>query len=386
MANIAKLYLLLAISHLFQTTAVLSQTKRAFEIQGKIVGLPEGHVIYLVQNKATGGTDTISKKVAAKNGSFTIKATLTNEGEPFFIKFKDINTIRHKPITPDKHILILADGENILINGDIDDLSYAGIKTIGSVTTEEYRNFKIQNSILIDEINNLTRNLLLQYNKAQGDMKLFAIEREEKITPTKIRQSKMITDWIQSHPNSMLTPWIIMNYIDSLPIMEKIWATLSIDSQSSYYGLKLREHISKEKRVSIGQIAPSFDILLPNGEKTDLQKITAKGKYTILYFWASWCSPCKSSLPTLKQIYSKYQDAGVNIVSYSVDKIEEKWKQAIFEDNISWYHTIDHHTFAKLQYGVNEIPQYFILDNKGKIIEKPINSKVLFDKVNQLMQ
>ena len=50
------------------------------------------------------------------------------------------------------------------------------------------------------------------------------------------------------------------------------------------------------------------------------------GKVTIIDFWAAWCKPCREENPNVVKVYNKYHDKGLNIISVSLDKPNEKDK------------------------------------------------------------
>ena len=48
-----------------------------------------------------------------------------------------------------------------------------------------------------------------------------------------------------------------------------------------------------------------------------------KGSIYIVEFWATWCGPCKVSIPHLTEMQAKYKDKGVTIIGVSDEKIEK---------------------------------------------------------------
>lgn len=90
-----------------------------------------------------------------------------------------------------------------------------------------------------------------------------------------------------------------------------------------------------------------------------------KGKYVLLDFWASWYVPCRKDNPFLVKAYEKYKEKSFTIVSISLDKKAEMWKEAIQKDGLTWVHLSDlsgiQNPVAKL-YGVLPIPDNFLID------------------------
>lgn len=124
---------------------------------------------------------------------------------------------------------------------------------------------------------------------------------------------------------------------------------------------------------AVGTKAPEIELMNQKGETVKLSSL--KGKVVLIDFWASWCGPCRQENPNLAEAYGKYKDKkfkngkGFEIFSVSLDKNEEPWKKAIENDKMIWKnHVIDKTgTYAKA-YGVNTIPNGFLIDGKGNIV------------------
>lgn len=56
----------------------------------------------------------------------------------------------------------------------------------------------------------------------------------------------------------------------------------------------------------IKEKAPDFELLDVNGKKVSLADF--KGKILVIDFWATWCGPCKASLPGMQMLVNKYKE------------------------------------------------------------------------------
>ena len=132
--------------------------------------------------------------------------------------------------------------------------------------------------------------------------------------------------------------------------------------------------------IKIGQQAPDLSFPSPKGETYKLSEIN-KGRVVLLDFWASWCRPCRNANPGLVAVYNKYKDKkfknaknGFTVVSVSLDQNKTAWVQAIEADKLVWpYHMSDLMQWRSLAcqiYGLEFIPQAFLLDANGKIVGK----------------
>lgn len=92
-----------------------------------------------------------------------------------------------------------------------------------------------------------------------------------------------------------------------------------------------------------------------------------KGKPYILEFWATWCPPCRTSIPHLNEIYKKYKGKGLEIVGVTS---EDRQTVRNFERKIPIDYAVGYDTGGKLgkDFGVEGIPHAMIVSKEGKIV------------------
>jgi len=118
--------------------------------------------------------------------------------------------------------------------------------------------------------------------------------------------------------------------------------------------------------------AADFTLKTPAGE--DLRLSSLQGQYVLVDFWASWCMPCRASIPHLKEVYDSYHKDGLEIVSVSIDDKAVNWKRAVEQEQMPWKQALDTYTgdnnFADVtgSYGIRMIPYTLLLDKEGKVI------------------
>ena len=149
------------------------------------------------------------------------------------------------------------------------------------------------------------------------------------------------------------------------------------------------EHLSKlyhtVKKVAISQPAPDFSLPDTSGNRIGLDQF--KGSYVLIDFWASWCAPCRAANPKLVEVYNQFSDKNFTILGISVDRDGEHWKNAIVADGLPWINVSNLNGWDSLTeiYGVKAVPQNFLLDPDGIIIDKNIEPEHLTDKLNKLL-
>lgn len=167
---------------------------------------------------------------------------------------------------------------------------------------------------------------------------------------------------------------------------KKLYEKLSPNIQDNPIGKKLNERLEKTSKTDVGEVAPVFSAPNPDGEVVSLKD--AMGKITLIDFWASWCKPCRIENPNVVKLYNEYHGKGFNIIGVSLDKSKAKWKKAIKDDQLEWYHISHLQAWQEpiaQKYNVKSIPRTFLIDEKGKIIAKNLRGKALRDKVEALL-
>ncbi|HET6516119.1 MAG TPA: TlpA disulfide reductase family protein [Thermodesulfovibrionales bacterium] len=125
----------------------------------------------------------------------------------------------------------------------------------------------------------------------------------------------------------------------------------------------------KERVLEEGK-APGFTLTDLQGTKVSLSGF--RGKVVLLEFWATWCPPCRESIPELNRLYDKYRDKGLTVIGISMDKggdVSSTVGSFMKEQGVVYPVLIDDGKVSAL-YGVTSIPAMFIVDKEGKMVKK----------------
>ena len=132
-----------------------------------------------------------------------------------------------------------------------------------------------------------------------------------------------------------------------------------------------------------GQVLPEFSPVVDlNGKPVSLADY--RGKLVLLDFWATWCGPCITELPNIKEVYENYHDKGFEIIGISLDTDEAALRTFIKENQLPWRQVFDGErweTPLAQQYGVRSIPAQFLIDREGTVISVTARGKRLKDLV-----
>ena len=92
--------------------------------------------------------------------------------------------------------------------------------------------------------------------------------------------------------------------------------------------------------------------------------------------------------PNLVKVHNAYKDNGLAIVGISLDKNKESWKKAIDNDKLDWTHVSHLKRWddpIAAAYGVNSIPQLFLLDENGTVIAKERHAEDFIPILEQIL-
>ena len=116
-----------------------------------------------------------------------------------------------------------------------------------------------------------------------------------------------------------------------------------------------------------GQAAPNFKANTTSGQQVSLENY--RGRVLILDFFATWCQPCRASIPHLVEMNKKYGQQGLYVLGMSADEDGERAVKA-FADKYRITYPIALAGESTLEdFGVRSVPVMFVIDKKGRVAE-----------------
>jgi len=122
---------------------------------------------------------------------------------------------------------------------------------------------------------------------------------------------------------------------------------------------------SDERSAVVSGDAPNFKLLDLNGKMVQLADF--KGKPVVLDFWATWCQPCRDSIPGMVKLHKDYADKGLVILAISVDGGATEDIRSFQKEYGMAYTVLMGTEDVASQYSVRTIPMMIVLDKSGKI-------------------
>ena len=125
-----------------------------------------------------------------------------------------------------------------------------------------------------------------------------------------------------------------------------------------------------------GQAAPGFKVVTMAGPQVSLDNY--RGHVLVIDFFASWCHPCRDSIPHLNEMSRKYGKQGLQVLGISVDEDGERAVKRFSEEQHIGYPVALAGESTATDFGVRSVPIMFVIDKKGKIAEviRGFNSEI----------
>jgi len=129
--------------------------------------------------------------------------------------------------------------------------------------------------------------------------------------------------------------------------------------------------------LKVGDVAPPFTAETLDKKTVTLQDF--RGKVVLLYFWATWCTPCVVNTPNLKSFQedlSKYPDFAM--LSLSMDDDDHQVREHVKKFGLTWPQArIGQHSTIAADYGATGAPHYALIDRDGRILSTDCDLMVL---------
>ncbi len=124
--------------------------------------------------------------------------------------------------------------------------------------------------------------------------------------------------------------------------------------------------------VSGSAFALDFSMKTLDGKPLSSQSL--HGKVVLLDFWGTWCPPCVSAVPSLRELSRDMRGEPFVLVSVAVEEEDGPVKQFVKRYQMDWPQVWDRNAAFARQAGISRFPTYILLDHDGKVLNTVVGT------------
>ncbi|MFD2515981.1 redoxin domain-containing protein [Pontibacter locisalis] len=341
-----------------------------FVLKGTAKGFADSTLLYL-EDADNSKTNKPLDSAFVINERFELSGKIEEPSQQFILKTKDLSNYR----------FIWLENKSVSFEGEKGKFRDATV--LGSVTENENNEL---NTLMLsvrrsqDSISNkLEEKGLTKIERAELNGKLQSLYQEEE---------QRYISFVRNNPASIVSAHLLEVFSSTWgrETTEELFGSFSEANKASKYGALISNYLRLNKDPKMGEQFADFTQETVDGKQVTLSDY--KGKVVLLEFWASWCGPCRLENPNLVKTYNNYKDKGFEVVAISLDVKRDNWVKAIEKDGLTWVHVSElngNKNTAALIYGINGIPDNFLIAKDGTIVGRNLRGEQLNERLAELL-
>ncbi len=248
--------------------------------------------------------------------------------------------VSHLYLTQDTTMVLRADYYNTLSEYAKEDSDLVDI--------DEYRNYMIETSHVLDET---AKDIRQYYPKVLAEMN-FIIEH---FNNEKVREALI---------HHLAFTYVEGNGTDDITDLQNLYYTyVTSPSLNAIF----KQACAKWDKAAVGRPSPDFKGEDINGKQMSLRDF--RGKYVYIDMWATWCGPCQKELPYLEKLEKKFRGRNITFVGLSIDADKAKWEARVKSGELCGTQLyIGRGSKFQADYRISGIPRFILLDPNGRIV------------------
>jgi thiol-disulfide isomerase/thioredoxin len=113
------------------------------------------------------------------------------------------------------------------------------------------------------------------------------------------------------------------------------------------------------------------------------------GRVVLLQYWATWCELCKQDMQQLKALQTKFGNKGFQVVGINLDKDPRLVEKYLSTARWPWpqlYETGGMDSRLANQMGIQTLPTMILIDKKGRIVRRNVQTSELGSEIDKLLK
>ena len=334
--------------------------------------------------------DVVAKALIGPDGKFRLETIVDQPRRVYFYVLNAVSPEGHRMAPIKGSAFILEPGELklrmserasfVIEGGSYNDAVYNSWRLSDEHIAAEADMVRLYTPVE-DESEEAKRSRLDRAAEAQREMHSLESEGRSDIARThpdpQVRRLTIETTWLSG-------PWMLealRGLAELTP--EDPWVTERLKNAE----VGAAKRAEERKRFAIGADIRDFTAETLDGEDVQLADVRADSRIVLLEFWASWCGPCRTEIPHMKEAYERFREKGFEIVSFTIDDDRESWEEASAEEDLPWINLgMGTEADAPVAYNVTGVPKNYLVDSRtGDIVAKDLRGHHLDEKLEELL-
>ena len=361
---------LILIAMTFLAIAACNDQKPSFTVEGTVKGADD-KTLYLYNN-ALGGAVKVDSVKLTEEGTFALHGEAPQSPELYFL------------IVGDQMLYFGVDStETVTINADYATMTSA-YEVKGSKSSEKIRQITLRQHDLQRRIMAVERDLGLSRQQIADSLQRMVDSYKTDIA----------MEFIFENPASIYAYYALFQtmggwnlYDRSNPQDVRVFAAVATSWDTFYPESDRAKHLhnttikgmSDTRRAAAQEMIAAktasqietvtlLDLNLPDASGRNRTLTELKGKVVMLDFHLFNMKESAARILTLRDLYSKYHDQGLEIYQVGLDENEHFWKQQT--EKLPWICVYDPSALSARNYNVQSIPEFFLIDRSNALYKR----------------
>jgi thiol-disulfide isomerase/thioredoxin len=162
-------------------------------------------------------------------------------------------------------------------------------------------------------------------------------------------------------------------------------AFLAADHDASALHRRVERYLEKIDLARL-PLAPDFNLTTSDGKQ--MSRDSLAGKVVLLDFWASWCAPCRASIPKIADLVKEFDGRPFVVISVNLDNDEDAWQSMVHRYQMAWPQVRNAEAFEGQMartFAVRAIPATFTIDADGVLEDQRVGDTEIESKLKKMV-